>query len=398
MSAARATTADARPKAAASTAFRTLLLSEAVSLIGDRLVALVLVSLVYERTGSAGWVAALVLAKAVPAVLLGSVAGAIADRWPRKWVMVGSNLTQGLLVLTMPWLSSTAVIIAVYFAMSVVNQCFVPARTATIPDLVAPDELASANSKFAAAFVLALAVGPALGGLLTEAFGHGPVFVIDALTFLVPAVAVARLTLPATARSHTPTLWADTLNGWRWVGREPGLVRALLGTTAGYLVIGTLSVTGVVIARQAFHTGDAGFGLMMSALGAGMLAGAILVARRSTPTFAQGAGRGLLLAGCATVALAWLTQLPLALLVSIFIGFGLIRTQILATMTLQSVPAALRGRALGLMQVATGVAQIAATAMSAWGTTAHGSTLVLMVAGLAAAAMGLRLLTIKEQP
>ena len=85
-----------------STTFRTLLFSELISLIGDRLVVVALVALVYEQTRSASAVGILMLLKAVPAVALGSLAGALVDRWNRKWVMVGSNLAQGLLVLLIP--------------------------------------------------------------------------------------------------------------------------------------------------------------------------------------------------------------------------------------------------------------------------------------------------------
>ena len=80
-----------------SPAFLVLWLSEALSLIGDRLIMVALITLVYDHTGSAGMVGLLMLFKAIPALFLGSVAGAFVDRWDRKWVMVIANLLQGLL-------------------------------------------------------------------------------------------------------------------------------------------------------------------------------------------------------------------------------------------------------------------------------------------------------------
>ena len=102
-----------------SATFRTLLLSELISLIGDRLVVVALVALVYEQTRSAFAVGILMLLKAVPAVALGSLAGALVDRWNRKWVMVGSNLAQGMLALLIPLTHSLAVLFvasAVFYA------------------------------------------------------------------------------------------------------------------------------------------------------------------------------------------------------------------------------------------------------------------------------------------
>lgn len=380
-------------------AFTTLLLSETVSLIGDRLVALVLVTLVYQRTGSAAWVAALMMCKAVPAVALGTLAGVVADRWPRRRIMVTANLVQGLLVLAIPSVDSVSGILAVYLVMSVVNQFFLPARAATIPSLVGDDALPAANAKFAGAFVAALALGPVLGGVLTEHLGYAAAFYVDALTFLVPALAVASVDIPHVVRHRMPTLRADSREGLALLRTDSGIRAALIGTTAAYLVIGTMSVTGVVLAQQAFHTGPTGFGLMMSSLGMGMLVGAVTIGRagaawRNRPLIPI----GLAAAGAATLGLAFVQLLPLALPLSLAMGVGLIATQVRATTTLQSAPPELRGRALGLNQVATGVAQIAATVLSAWGTTSRGATVVIAGVGGLAIIVALALRTAAQAP
>ena len=67
-------------------------------MVGDRLLMVALITLVYDRTGSAGVVGMLMVFKAIPALLLGSLAGVFVDRWNRKWIMVIANLLQGLLV------------------------------------------------------------------------------------------------------------------------------------------------------------------------------------------------------------------------------------------------------------------------------------------------------------
>ncbi len=149
--------------------FNVLLGSEAISLIGDRLVAVALVMLVYDLTQSAASVSTLMMLKAIPALLLGSVAGTLVDRLNRKWVMVASNLAQGLLILVIPFADSLRMVYAVYLLMSIVNQLFIPARASTIPDLVPEKQLITANSLFSMAYVGAssfLAMG--LAGFAAE--------------------------------------------------------------------------------------------------------------------------------------------------------------------------------------------------------------------------------------
>jgi len=151
-----------------SPAFVVLWLSEGLSMVGDRLVMVALITLVYDRTGSAGVVGLLMVFKAVPALLLGSLAGVFVDRWNRKWIMVIANLLQGLLVFCLPLAPGIAIICAIYFVMSSINQFFVPARSAAIPDLVPQETLMTANSMFAITIVFALAIGPAIGTWIME--------------------------------------------------------------------------------------------------------------------------------------------------------------------------------------------------------------------------------------
>ncbi len=142
-----------------SPAFVVLWLSEALSLVGDRLIIVALLTLVYERTQSPGIVGGLMLVKALPPLLLGGLAGVFVDRWNRKWVMVAANLIQGLLVLLFPLSDTLPLLFVAFLVMAVVNQFFVPARAATIPSLVPASALLAANSLFSATFVSAMALG-----------------------------------------------------------------------------------------------------------------------------------------------------------------------------------------------------------------------------------------------
>ena len=368
-----------------STTFRTLLLSELVSLIGDRLVIVALVALVYEQTRSASAVGILMLLKAVPAVALGSLAGALVDRWNRKWVMVGSNLAQGLLVLLIPLTHSLAVLFVAYLAMSIVNQLFIPARAATIPDMVPPAALMAANSLFGAAFVGAIAIGPAVGGWVGENYGLDAAFYLDSLTFFVPAIAVALLRLPS-RRSSPPApqgLSGEARAGWSYIrGRRPLLI-ALASTIGAFLVIAVMGVLGVVVAKDTLGLGTSGFGGMMSAMGVGMLVAVILVGRSRGGSDRGRLGLiGLLLAGGSLTILPLVTIVPSAMLLSAVMGVGILTVQVSTQTTLQNVPADLRGRVMGANQTATGLAQLLATGLTSLLAGAVGPSAVLIGTGL----------------
>ena len=348
-----------------SPAFLVLWLSEALSLIGDRLIMVALITLVYDRTGSAGMVGLLMLFKAIPALFLGSVAGAFVDRWDRKWVMVIANLLQGLLVFWLPISPDIAVIFAIYLAMSIVNQFFVPARSAAIPDLVPAEALTTANSLFAISIVVAMASGPAIGAWITERVSLNAAFYTDAATFLIPAVAVAFLSIPR--QRHTaakPSLGSDFMTGLAFAYSQPAVRVALATISAAFLVIGTISVTGVVITREILNVESSKFGVIMSALGIGMLGGAIIsgwLGRRFS--YVQLGVAGVILMALGMMALPWSPNLVMASLFAGTIGLGMIIVQVNGQTLLQTIAPEMRGRLMGISQALTGSVTFLAAAL-----------------------------------
>jgi MFS family permease len=348
-----------------SPTFVVLWLSEALSLIGDRLIMVALITLVYDRTGSAGMVGLLMLFKAIPALLLGSVAGAFVDRWNRKWIMVIANLIQGLLVFWLPLSPGIVLIFVIYLTMSMVNQFFVPARSATIPDLVAPEALLTANSLFAISIVAAMAIGPAIGTWITERVSLNAAFYADAATFLIPAIAVAFLAIPRQQHAATqPSLGNDLRAGLAFALSQPAVLAALATISAAFLVIGTIAVTGVVITREILKVESSKFGVMMSALGIGMLGGAVVsgwLGRRFT--YVQLGIAGVVLMALGVTALPWSSNLAMASLFAAMIGVGMIIVQVNGQTLLQTIAPEMRGRLMGISQTLTGSVTFLASAL-----------------------------------
>ena len=347
-------------------AFSVLWLSEAVSLIGDRILMIALINMVYEWSGSAVAVSALSLIKAIPALVLGTVAGVFADRWPRKWVMVFSNLAQFALVLLIPWTKSLWVVYGVYFVMSVVSQFFIPARSATIPQLVPHSALMVANSLFAVAFVGAIAIGPAVGGWIIDRYGMDTAYWVDALTFLLPAIAVTFLAIPQQPKALTHnSLTGDWREGMAVVRAQADIRYSLLLIGAVALLIASLSALGVILVRESLGGSAGDFGLVMSVTGAGMVSGAIL-----TPILGKRinrlilAGCGALLGGVAMLGLALSNQMAGVIVAGFGVGFGMVSVQVNGQTILQQAPDRLRGRMLGLSQTVMGSVTFAAAGLA----------------------------------
>jgi MFS family permease len=377
-----------------SRAFRVLWFSEAVSLIGDRILMVALINLVYELSGSAAAVGLLSMIKALPALALAAVAGVFVDRWSRKWIMVISNLILAGLVLVIPLTGALPVIFAVYLAMSVVSQFFIPARSATIPDLVPAGALTAANALFAAAFVGAIAIGPAVGSWISDRYGLRTAFIIDALTFLAPAAAVSLLTIPTAARhGGRVNLGADWREGLALLKAEAVYRSALLLLSMAALLIAALSALGVMVVREKFSGSAADFGWMMSITGAGMLTGALTVTRVGARFERMRLSScGVVLAGLAMTGIALAPRLPLVMACGFLLGIGIIAVQVQTQTTLQGAPEALRGRMLGMGQAVMGSMTFLIAGCAGLLAARFGTSPVLLVTGLASALTGLAVL------
>lgn len=348
-----------------SAPFVVLWLSEGISMVGDRLLMVALISLVYDRTGSAGVVGLLMVFKAMPALLLGSLAGVFVDRWNRKWIMVTANLIQGLLVFLLPIAWNITMICLIYLAMSAINQFFVPARSAVIPDLVPPETLITANSLFALSIVFAIAIGPAAGTWITENISLNAAFYLDSATFLIPAAAVAFLSIPYKQVDQAgKNLGQDLKAGYKFALSQPSVLIALSTITTVFFIVGTISVSGVVITRQVLYIESSKFGYLMSGLGAGMVVGAVIsnVLKRWFSGVHTSLG-GTTLMAAALILLPVFSNLVTACLVASFIGVGMILVQINGQFLLQTVAPDLRGRLMGISQTLTGSATFLASAL-----------------------------------
>ena len=182
--------------------FRRFWLAGVISQIGNWFNYIGIFVLLTKLTGSGGAVSWFLIAKFIPTTFLGPAAGVIADRLPRKAIMIISDLLRVFIVLGFLLVRGPGQVWLVYVLALVQESIWTfndPARKASVPNLCSSDELILANAISGATWSIMLAFGAALGGFVTHLYGWETAIVIDAATFLVSAIMLAGLDLP-----HSP--------------------------------------------------------------------------------------------------------------------------------------------------------------------------------------------------
>jgi len=273
--------------------FRNLFVGQLISQTGDWFNSVALFTLLLSLTGSGETVGYVLIIKLLPAFFAGPPAGVVADRFNRKTIMIVADLVRAVLVLGFLFVQRQDQVWIVYVLAGVeivVSSFFDPAKSAAIPNIVSREELVPANALSAASWSVTLALGAALGGLVTDAFGRNTAFVVDSLSFFVSAAFIARVHLRSTPSSEKRinrlslievTGLSDFIEGARYL-RSNRRVIALLLVKSGWGLGGGVLLLLTVYGKQIFPIGRDGatsIGWLYAARGLGALIGPIIAGR-----------------------------------------------------------------------------------------------------------------------
>jgi MFS family permease len=255
--------------------FRLLFLSTLGSSIGTFLAAIALAIDVKDRTNSGLWVGAVLVVEILPTILVGLTLGPLLDRLERRKLMVASDLLRAVVFAALPFATSAGEIVGLALVAGLATGFFRPAVYAGVPNLVPEAQLGNANALLQTIENASWAIGPVLGGLLTAAAGPHTAYWINAGSFLVSAVLVARI--PARLLQSTTALtrghWTDLKDGFAAVLRSRPLLAVLLGWGLASLASGAISVSEVFLAKNTLRGGDFGYGLLYGGIGTGLVLG-----------------------------------------------------------------------------------------------------------------------------
>jgi MFS family permease len=261
--------------------FRALWAAIALSYAGSGAATTALTLYVQQSRGTGTAVAAFLIASQVPR-LLGPLAGGIADRVDLRTMMIGCDLGQAAVFVAIATLPSFGVLIALSALTTVLQTSYGPARTAMVPNLVAEDELITANAVLGTATNLYVAVGPLVGGLLFAAIGPGAALAVNAATYLGSAAFTLKLPpTPPPAETQHESLMAATATGARFIWADPVLRAVTLSICALLAFLSVDNVAAVFLVRETLGGSAFVYGLIEAVFGVGMLAGSIWILRGS---------------------------------------------------------------------------------------------------------------------
>lgn len=280
-----------------------------------------------DLTDSGTWVGLAAMMQTLPAVGLGMVGGALADRFPRRVMLMITNSTQALIALgfSVMWASGVDRPLA-YVALGVVQGCVngiqLPAWQAFVSELVPRNALLNAVTLNSAQFNASRAVGPAVGGVVLAIGGPAWSFLVNSLTYVPAVLALALIRVPRlvpTGESR-PNIFKDAAAAVHYATAHAGIRRAILiaGVVAffGQPIIHLV----VIFANDVFHVGETQYGILAAAGGVGAILNTPFVANwgsrvpRSRLVGLSWPVYGLALLGFALSPYYWLGVIALAVL------------------------------------------------------------------------------------
>ncbi|NJR54760.1 MAG: MFS transporter [Acaryochloris sp. CRU_2_0] len=265
--------------------FLLIWLGQVVSLLGTKLTEFALGVWVYQQNQSIAQLALVILLTYLPNTLISAIAGALVDRWDRRWAMILSDSAAGIgtLIIGFLVLSHQLAIWHIYLAVgvnSIFNAFQQPAYSAAIAQLTPPEQYSRINGMVQISRGIARVLSPAMAGFLIGIIGIGGILIIDFSTFLVALFTLLMVRFPTVHRRLTKPLQLQRLLqemrfAGRYITQRPGLSRLLLYMSTNYFSIGILEVVFWPLILD-FGSREE-LGLVLSIGGTGMLLGSIVI-------------------------------------------------------------------------------------------------------------------------
>jgi MFS family permease len=338
--------------------FRLYFAGQGASLCGTWMQRIAQSWLVLELTHSGTALGLATATQFVPMLALGAYGGLVADRVAKRRLLVATQAAQAALALALGILTITGavrlwMVFALAAALGITNVFDTPGRQSFVLEMVGPRELRNAVTLNSVLVNAARAIGPAAAGVLIATAGTGVCFLVNAASFVG---VIASLVAMDASRFHPAAPVARARGqvraGLRYVARTPALRTPLLVMAA----IGTLAyefqIVLPLVARHTFHGGAGAYGAMTAAMGAGAVAGGLVVARRSEapPTALVRSAIGF---GVVILAAAAAPSMGFELAALVAVGAGSVAFLALANTTLQLASAPqMRGRVMALWAIA----------------------------------------------
>jgi MFS family permease len=357
--------------------FLALWLSQLISKVGDNfavVAALVLINELAEKTG----IAVVVIGVAITIPQLFALAsGVFVDRFSRKAVMILTDVLRAGAILVALLVQESGQLYVLYLTAFVVmglGAVFVPARNASIPNLVPEEHLLTANALIQATELVSLILGSSLATLVIGLSSTTTAFVVDSITFLVSGLFLLAARIPqgqpsaAISRpgSEFRKFWSGFTDGVRYIGSNRHLLQLMAITTMATLGLSATVLLAAAYFKQLLGISAEYLGLLQATEGLGMLAGALLIsAYASWARSRQIVSLTMIVLGGGILVFALAPVYWLVLLGALVVGLCVVSARTtLAAMTQALVPDAQRGRVESAMVTVIGIGTMGALVMA----------------------------------
>ena len=364
--------------------YRYTWMGQVVSEVGDHFNSIAVLSLTLHLTGSGLAVGGVMIARTLPAILAGPVAGVALDRFDRRKIMLASDILRAVIALAFILILRFEQRWLLYLLSGLLvfaSPFFTSGRSAVLPRITSPEELHTANALTQTTAWLTLSIGTLLGGVSTMKFGYEWAFVANAVSFIFSAWAIWHLRTPEghfrperklVAHPKFREFRKDLNETFSYMRSTPlifAIGMAYVGWASGG---GAAQILFTLFGELVFQRGSAGIGIIWSAAGVGLVIGGVLAHRAgkrlSFRGYKNAISIGYFMHGLAYIFYA---LMPTIWLAALCIGISRIamgsNNVLNRTMLLTHVPDRLRGRIFSttemmlnaMMMVSMGAASVA---------------------------------------
>jgi MFS family permease len=262
--------------------FRALFLAATASGVGTWLAVVALAVDVYDRTHSAKWVSALLIADFLPAVAIGLAFGPVVDRFARRRLMVGSDVLSLAVFVGLVLADTPGEIVGLAAVAGFAAGFFRPAAYAGLPNIVEEEDLPNANALLRSSANLTLVIGTLVGGVVVSAAGPRVSYGLNAATFAASALLLSSIParrMESAGERHRGASYLEELKaGFELVLRTRTLLAVFVSWNLVLLGSGGINVAEVELAKVSFNSGSFGYGLLWAGSGAGAVVGSLYAA------------------------------------------------------------------------------------------------------------------------
>ena len=339
--------------------YRLWLIGGTISLLGDQFYLVALPWLVLQQTGSALTMGTVMMAGAIPRALLMLMGGAVSDRISARKILMATAMARTLCVAVigvLVWLRLLRMweLYSLSVTFGVADAFAGPSQTAYLPSLLKREQLVAASSVSQSTAQLTTIIGPVPAGLVIKTLGVAWAFFLDAISFLFIIGALWKLPDPPKSQTGRKAVWHAITEGIAYVGNDMALRSLmLLATVMNFCIAGPVSIGLAYLTKTRFGS-PAVFGIVISAVAAGGLLGALLagvwkIRKRGLLILVVSMILGLCLGSIGLLGKVWSIA---SVLLVMGAAAGMVNVHI-GAWVMQRIDAAMRGRAASVLMLAS---------------------------------------------